>query len=488
MPEDTHATPGGTQAQTGATPTANGRFATGQTKYSETFSRLCSDRFRHVYGIGWHYWDGRRWTPCLEEEHREELKQLLIKLISLAAEKQDQTEVRAISSMMSASAQAGILSISQHSPVFARAAQRMDSDPWSLNTGTGVVDLMTGDVRPATPDDDITKVTAAGFNPSADSTNWTAFLDQILPNEAIQKYLQQYTGLSLLGVVREHIFAIATGTGANGKSTFVEAVSHALGDYAHTAEQHLLMSSHRGGGAAIPELVALRGTRWVVTSETDEGAKLNSALTKRITGGDTITARGLYENPISFAPSWTILMVTNHLPLVKASDDAVWRRVRVIPFDVVIPKEDRDPTLGDKLKLEADAILAWAIAGLQQYIRNGFKLDTPTEVTGATAAYRNDSDDIAKFISQRTELDATASASSSDLWSAWQAWAKNESIQPGKQSEFNTALELRGCTKAVVRVAGKQVRSFKGIRLLDDDATVAVEESVITETAETDKE
>lgn len=462
------------------------RLVKGQTKYAEAFVRLRKGQFRYLYGIGWHMWDGHRWVECLKDEPRENLKQLLVSLLTYAAKKDNHTDLKELTSMMSSKAQAGVLSIAQHSTDIARAASEMDIDPWLLNTRSGMVDLMTGQLRPTTPDDNVTKVTTAAFDPQFDTPVWTAFLDQVLPDKDVQRYLQQYAGVSLLGTVREHVLAIATGTGANGKSTFVEALSHALGDYAHTAEQELLMASRREGGRANPELAALRGTRFVVTSETEEGAKLNTSMMKNITGGDRITARGLYSAPVTFEPSWTILMVTNHLPLVRANSDAAWRRIRVIPFDVVVPKEDRDPTLGDKLKLEADGILAWAVAGLQQYIRNGFKMNTPTSVEGATAQYRGDNDDVTKFLNQRAELSPKHTATRAEIWDAWRAWAKDEDVHPGKQSELYQSLELRDCKPVTTTTSGKRTRAYRGIRIIESDDAIEANDVLMDEIEQVD--
>jgi putative DNA primase/helicase len=286
-------------------------------------------------------------------------------------------------------------------------------------------------------------------------------------------------GISLLGTVREHILGIATGTGANGKSTMVEALGFALGDYSHTAEQELLLGTRRESGRANPALFALRGTRFVVTSETKEGVELNTAVMKNVTGGDKITTRDLYSSSVTFEPTWTILIVTNYLPDVSASDDAAWRRIRVIPFDVVVPLEDRDPTLGDKLRLEADGILTWAVEGFQQYLRNGYRMNTPPQVELATSRYRDDSDDVSKFLHARAELSPNNLATRSEIWTAWQTWAKDESATIGKQSDLYKALELRGCRAAMPRIDGKQARSYYGIKILPDDAQIDTDDTII---------
>ena len=451
-----------------------GRLTAGQTKLAELFTLLNHEKFQYVRGVGWRLWQNTRWVDALRGEERYVIKELNAKEASLAAKKNDKETLRELMQNMSNAALSGALAIAQSEPLLARIPDDFDADPYSLNTASGILDLMTGTLRVAGPSDLVFRQTTAAFRPNVDQSRWLTFLTQVLPDPGLRTYLQQYIGISLLGTVQQHLFAILTGTGANGKSTFVEAVKHAMGDYAHTTEADIFMASRGGAGAAGPKphLFALMNRRLVIASETEQGARLASALMKLLTGGDAITARNLRAAPVTFTPTWTTLMVTNHLPKVQADDDALWRRLRIIPFDVVIPEEDRDPTLPDRLKLEADAILAWAYEGLQQYLANGNRMDEPSAVLSATQKYRDDSDDYARFLSQCCDItDPFVKTPRADLWQEWQSFVRGGGSETaGKPQDLYAYLESRGCKATTMPPAQGRARAFSGISILTDEA------------------
>ncbi len=252
-------------------------------------------------------------------------------------------------------------------------------------------------LRVHNPADRITKVTHAAYLPGADGTTWGRFLQRVLPDADVRDYLQRLTGLSLLGKVNgdKQIAAIMTGRGANGKTTYVEAVMFALGDYAMPADPDLLMA--RNGEVHPTGCADLLGKRLVSTAETKEGRRFDLALLKRLTGGDTIKARFMRQDFFSFKPSHLLLMATNHLPQIEETTEAVWRRVRVIPFVVQIPDHERDESLGDQLEAEADAVLRWVVDGWVDYRDRG-SLDEPDQVCVATDNYRTDADVVGRFI------------------------------------------------------------------------------------------
>ena len=219
-------------------------------------------------------------------------------------------------------------------------------------------------------------MTRGAFTPEAvysqdDVPLWFGFLERVLPDEDVRRYFRAFVGMALCGAVREQVFTIATGTGANGKGVAYNAILHTLGDYGHAADSELFMNAKGSANAASPALFELMGRRFVVVSETERDRPLATALTKQLTGGDPITARPLYGHPVTFRPTHTPLMVTNFLPKIDGTDPAAWRRIRVVPFDVTVPPEERDPELGAKLEAEADAIMTWALEGWADYQVNG---------------------------------------------------------------------------------------------------------------------
>ena len=284
---------------------------------------------------------------------------------------------------------------------FATAVDQLDSDPYLFNVRNGTLDLRTGQLRPHNPDDLITKIAGCGYEPDATSTTFDKFLADVLPDEEVRRFVARILGHALVGKVVEHLLAIFTGTGANGKSTIIETAMAVLGDYA-IAVEHDLLVEHSGTSVHTTGQADLLGVRLAVCSETDDGRRLAAATVKRLTGGDKIRARRMRQDNIQFAPSHTVVMVTNHKPTVAGDDPALWRRLRIVPFDVIIPDQDQDRTLKEKLALELPAVLAWIVNGHADWHRNG--LAEPAAVTTATATYQASSDVLGRFFDEHIML------------------------------------------------------------------------------------
>jgi putative DNA primase/helicase len=260
-------------------------------------------------------------------------------------------------------------------------------------------------------------------------------------------FVQQVAGVGLLGAVHEHILTILTGTGANGKSVFDHAIRFTLGDYAITAEPDLFM--HRDGAHPTGEM-DLRGVRWVSVSESDKDRRLAEATVKRLTGGDTVRARRMRQDFVEFEASHTAVLITNHLPKVSGDDPAIWRRLRVVPFDVVIPEDEQDRGLGEKLAAEADAILSWIVDGFRDYLKTG-KLAEPARVRTATDAYHTASDAVSRFIAECcvTGHDGqhgrgVIRSTTTELHKAWVGWQIQDGCEPLGIRAFGLALDNKG--------------------------------------------
>jgi len=251
------------------------------------------------------------------------------------------------------------------------------------------------------------------------------------------------------------------GRGANGKSTFIETIMALMGDLGHKARAQVLMQDER---ERVPnEIAALAGKRLVVASELADGGRLNEGLVKDLTGGDTMSARFLYGEPFSFKPTFKLWLYGNHKPVITGTDDGIWRRIRLIPFTVQIPEEDRDPNLSAKLRDELPGILAWAIRGWQDYQRRG--LDAPAAVMGATADYRADSDTLGLFLGERCIMGADKSASAGELYEAYTEWATVNGLRALSNVRFGRALGERAFVKE--RSTGGRYE-YLGIGLLAD--------------------
>lgn len=428
------------------------------------------DKLLHVHGIGWHHWDGSRWAP---DEGEVAARNAVVALVKAEWPHAitDKDLRRDIDKANTASGINGILDIAKILPELVCRIGELDADPWLLNCANGTLDLHTLQLRPHNPADRITKTCRAAYDPEAHSLEWDHFLQRSLPDPEVRAYLARFVGVALIGKVVEQEFTIATGEGANGKGVFYNALLHALGDYGHTMDPAVLIASrYDDGNAPKPALVELRGRRLVVTSETEKEVQLANALMKRLTGGDPIKARALRRDPIQFNPSHTLLMVTNHLPKVPGNDPATWRRIRVIPFDVVIPKDERDSQLGDRLEAELEAILAWAVAGLADYQQNG--MAPPEAVVAATADYQKQSDAITRFLEACCYPNPHLVVAVAELWKAFETWANDDGADLSKR-EFNEEMDKRGYKTGTARVDGRVTKVRRGLGLQDlseDDA------------------
>lgn len=433
-----------------------------QAKLAYHFAADHGHRVKYTAGLKWFVFDGTRYKAdeneamvtllllgtlrALKAEGVAEAEAALSKAEQRAAERKAGMAVNAQTS----SGLDSILKIAGKLSGIAAKVEDFDAKPHLLNMPSGTLDLNTYAVRPHDPQDLLTKLTVGNFDPQApaQSTLWDEFLATVLPNPEVLRYLQQAAGLSLWGAVLLHILLILVGTGRNGKGVFYNAVKHALGDYAMLADDGLFEATHgRNANSASPAVAKLRGARFLVSSELDEKARLDAAFTKRLTGGDPLSARDLYAKPFEFDPAFTAFMVTNFLPKLPANDPAVWARVRVVPFDVVIPDHQQDVLLPEKLKAHADAVLAWVVRGWADYQANG--LVTPGAVQVATQAYAESQDDVRRFIDECCDPAASASVAftTTALHSSYAEWAQGENIHPAHvlgRAKFGQSLDRLG--------------------------------------------
>lgn len=420
-------------------PASDGEQHRGQARIAYRLAAAYSDRLMYVRGLGWHVWDGHRWAV----DERDQARVAVLEVLRLAlGDSLHDPELRAdVRKCESANGIEGVLSIASALPALRAGTGDLDADPYLLNCANGTMDLRTRQLRPHDPADRITRVCAGAYVPHAGAESWTQFLSTILPDAEERDYLQRVIGQSVFGAVREHLFPVLTGTGANGKGTAYGAIAHAMGDYARIIDPSLLMAHERGNGG--PEMMQLFGARLVIGSETEDGKQLDAALMKRLTGGDQITARHLYQAPVTWEPSHQLVYVTNHLPKVKGNDPAVWRRVRVIPFDVVVPEDQRDPELPERLTLAADAVLTWAVDGWFAYEDQG-DMGAPDAVQRATDGYQTDSDPVKRFTRDHCITGPGCSAPARELFVAWSRWAESDGAERLSEKAFGAELDRLG--------------------------------------------
>lgn len=458
-----HSIPADRYDETGRPVSASGEEHSGQVRMAYRLAASHADRLLYVHGIGWHHYDGQRWA---EDDAGHARRAVLEVLADALAESVGDRQLRAdVAKCESDAGVSGVLGIASALVEFAATVRDLDADPYLLNCANGTLDLRTRSVRAHDPRDRLSKVTVGAYDPGADPAVWGDFLASVLPDEDERAYLRRVLGQSVYGRVREHLFPVLIGKGANGKGTCYGAVSHALGDYSTVIDPSLLMAQ-RADRSPGPELMMLLGARLVIGSETEDGRKLDEATMKRLTGGDELTARRLYREPVSWQPTHQLVYVTNHLPTVKGNDPAVWRRIRVVPFEVIVPADRQDAGLPERLALHADAILTWVVGGHFDYEDNG-GMREPASVLRATGDYQSSSDAVARFLADEDTIECSpyVFATTRELHAAWTRWAVAAGADPLSEMAFSAELDRRG----YVSKKTKRGKQWTGLRPVTDD-------------------
>jgi len=429
-------------AEDGPRDTGPGAYNLTDLGNSERFSNQHGEDARFVYPWRtWLTWTGTRWEPDEGGATSRMAKETVRSIYGEAAGAEDAERRKAVSSHAKRSEgrariEAMVALAQSELPI---RPDELDLDPWLLNTASGTVDLSTGEVRGHDRDDMLTKLAPVGYDPDAEAPAWEAFLGRILPDEAVREFVRRLAGYSLTGSTREHVLPILYGSGANGKSTFVNTLMQAMGDYASQTAPDLLLAKQ---GSHPTELADLFGTRLAASIEVNEGRRFNESLVKQLTGGDTVKARRLYENFWQFEPSHKVWLATNHRPDVRGTDQAIWRRIKLIPFTVSIPPEEQDTELPEKLRDELPGVLAWAVKGCLEWQRDG--LGEPDEVRRATNQYRAHMDILAGFVDERCVIEQRAWAKFKTLYEEYSLWAEESGERPESKRRFSDQLSERG--------------------------------------------
>lgn len=331
-----------------------------------------------------------------------------------------------------------------------------DIDGMLLNTPTGIFDLREGVLRPHDPEAYITKIAHVEYDPTATCPTWERFLDEIFGGDTdLINYVQRAVGYSMTASTVEQCVFFLHGSGSNGKSTFLSIVREMMGDYTVNIQPETIMVKNSPGGAN-SDIARLKSARLVTTVEPNEGARLNEGLLKQLSGEDPVTARRLYGDEFEFIPQFKLWMATNHRPLIRGTDDGIWRRIKMIPFTVQIPDEKKDKHLAGKLRRELPGIFNWAIDGCRKYQESG--LQEPRSVRGSTMEYRKDMDAIQQFIDECCEQSGECPAVS--LYSAYSDWAKRN-----HQYEMNNNVFGRKMSERYVKQKTRNGAVYIGIKL-----------------------
>jgi putative DNA primase/helicase len=312
------------------------------------------------------------------------------------------------------------LQLAASEPTIPIVPAQLDADQFLLNCLNGTLDLRSGKLREHRRGDYLTKLCPVEYQPDAICPRWDAYLQRVQNDDAdMIGYLQRVVGYSLTADVREQALWFLYGLGANGKSVFLTTILAMLGDYAIQAISDLLLSKKNESHPT--ERADLFGRRFVATTEVDNGRHMAEALMKQLTGGEKVRARKMFKDFFEFQPTWKIFLAANHKPVIRGTDHAAWRRIKLVPFTVTIPPEEQDKTLPQKLLAELPGILAWAVRGCLEWQRNG--LAEPEDVRAATDAYRAEQDSLAMFINAYCVVGAHARVQASAIHDAYERWS-----------------------------------------------------------------
>jgi putative DNA primase/helicase len=415
----------------------------------------------------WLIWTGTHWQIDLTGEVERRAKETIRAIYSEAAEIEDE-EKRATLAKHAAKSEtnraiSAMVELAKSEPGIPVLSDQLDSDIWLMNCKNGTLDLRTGELRPHNRKDYITRIIPTEYNPYADFEEWAKFLERIMNgNGELISFLQRAVGYSLTGSTREQCLFMLYGSGANGKTTFLEAIAETLSDYAQRTPTDTLLSKDTGGISN--DVARLKGARFVIASEVEEGRKMAESLVKQMTGGEKMTARFMRAEYFEFKPHFKLWIGTNHKPVIRGTDHAIWRRIKLIPFNVTIPEPERDKELPNKLRKEKAGILNWAVMGCMDWLKDG--LGEPEEVVKATGEYRSEMDVLTRFISDCCVTNTQKCTKSSELYRKYTEWSKDNGEFTLSQTKFSTRLQEKGFKKSV-RSTGNY---WLDIAIIDEDA------------------
>lgn len=321
----------------------------------------------------------------------------------------------------------------------------LDQDRWMLNVRNGMINLKNGRLLPHDRAHLLTKTSLVDFIPGATCPTFDGFLSSITGgNTALADYIQRVFGYALTGNTDEQCFFFLHGNGANGKSTLMRVLFCLLGEYATAAAPGLLASNADDKHpTAIADLV---GARVVIAPETNQGKGMSEVVLKQITGGDKMKARRMNEDFWDFDVVAKLFITGNHKPNIRGTDDGIWRRVKLIPFEIKIPNDKIDHNLSIKLHMELPGILNWALRGCLGWQRLG-SLAEPLEVTKAIDEYREDEDSFGRFLADCCNLGSDRKVTSAEFSKSYLAWCTEEGEKyPLTSKIYGAELRKRGCT------------------------------------------
>ncbi|CAG1010435.1 hypothetical protein PHYC_03850 [Phycisphaerales bacterium] len=436
---------------------------------AERFADRWAGTVRYCHRTGkWLVWDGCRWKEDSQGTPRRLAGEVARSILREAAKCEDETLRKALRGWAMTSEDRrridAMVELAKSQPSVVITPEQLDADPWLFNVRNGTIDLRTGKIRQHRREDFITKMAPVRYDPEAKCPLFDAFLLRIFAGRVpLIRYVQRWHGYCLTADISEQILPVYYGEGANGKSVLMDTMAGLMGDYTSDAPPQLLTESRQREHPT--EIADLMGKRLVVASETEEGATFRLQLVKRLTGDATLKARHMRQDYFEFPRTHKLVLITNNTPRVRENSEAVWRRLRLVPFDVVIPEAERDKKLLQKLRAEWPGILAWLVRGCLDWQREG--LGEAEDVTRATGAYRDGEDQVGRFIGECCQIDDRTPREGSEMVVAWAAlakeygeWCQRTGERPMETRKLGAALDKRGFPSATRRL-GKTTAKFR---------------------------
>lgn len=405
----------------------------------------------------WYFWTGKLWVlddvgeiKKMADEVCEDIKSDAFQL----EDEQQETALKWARRSASSGSKEAMIKECQHLHEIPASPDDFDGYTDYLNCQNGIINLKNGELLPHESQLMMSKICACEYDVEHHTPRlWLKFLDDVTGGDkTLQEYIQRCIGYSITGSGREQCAYFLYGMGNNGKSTFLDTISDMLGDYSSNTQPDTLMVQSRAGslgGGANSEIARLKSARFVTCEEPTEGIRLNEGLLKQLTGGSKVTARFLYGDEFEYTPEFKIWVATNHKPVIRGTDIGIWRRIKLIPFEVNIPAEKVDKNLKYKLRQEFPQILAWAVEGCIKWQNSG-SLGEPGKVLEATKDYRQEMDLIAAFVEQCIIIDysATDAISAADLFAIYRLWAKEHNEWEMSSNRFGREMAKKTPEKA----------------------------------------
>lgn len=337
-----------------------------------------------------------------------------------------------------------------------------DRDDTLFGCANGVLDVgIETRLRPSRREDLMTKASPVAYDPKAEAPVFLAFVEKVLPDADVRRFVQMFFGYCMTGSIAEQVMVLFLGDGSNGKSTLVNCVRRAMGDYAFMLPiESLLLDERRQGAAATPDIAQLPARRFVTASEPDIGAKLSESRVKQMTGGEPMPARHLNRDMFEFDPKFKLLASANNKPTIKGADDGIWRRIRLVPFVAKVTSDDVGAVYA-ALEAEAAGILNWMVAGAEMWCETG--LSAPAAVAAAGERYRRESNPIGEFVNEWLIRGRGGDLQSQALYGAYKAWCHLGGDEPVSATKFGYKMTDLGIEKD--RTGGRVY--YRDVRLTD---------------------